>query len=210
MGVRETVAHLPNKAFKRTKTVGCFTPFTILANNFLPLNVALGAQRMPRILLIILIVLSPIALGDESGWDVYLSDHGWATISGIHNEGEPLLASIKSVPKDIWLKHFRVFPNEDDISLQKEIHNFLETNYPRLHKEALDSAGNMHNPKVKALRTPFQEALMASSLVTKINAALKSRCERIVSASYEKFTIRKSNGKPVYSAMVWLSTDKCT
>jgi hypothetical protein len=24
------------------KTVGCFTPFTILANNFLPLNVALG------------------------------------------------------------------------------------------------------------------------------------------------------------------------
>jgi len=26
------------------KTVGCFTPFTILANNFLPLNVALAVQ----------------------------------------------------------------------------------------------------------------------------------------------------------------------
>jgi hypothetical protein len=33
------------------KTVGCFTPFTILANNFLPLNVALyGMSRSVYIL----------------------------------------------------------------------------------------------------------------------------------------------------------------
>ncbi|GEA10366.1 hypothetical protein [Alteromonas sp. KUL49] len=165
---------------------------------------------MSKILLTILFILSPNVMGDELGWDVYLSDHGWATISGIHHEGEPLLTSIKSVPKEVWVKYFRVFPNEDDVTFQKEIHEFLKTNYPQLHNEALNSAGNVHNPKVIALRIPFQEALMASSLVTRINAALESRCERVVSASYEKFTIRKSNGKPVYSAMVWLSTNDCT
>ena len=36
--IRNKTAH---KAFKRTKTVGFFTPLNILANNFLPLNVAL-------------------------------------------------------------------------------------------------------------------------------------------------------------------------
>lgn len=164
---------------------------------------------MSRTLLVIFLTLSPYSLVGELGWNVYLSDHGWATISSIQHEGEPLLVSIKSVPKDIWLKHFRVFPNKKDVYLQREINDFLKVNYPELHNEALNSAGNMHNPKVKALRVPFQEALMASSLVTKINAALKSRCERITSASFEKFRIIKSNGNPVYSAMVWLSTDKC-
>lgn len=84
------------------------------------------------------------------------------------------------------------------------------SNYPELHAEALRSAGNMHNPKVTALREPIKEAKLASSLAKKIGIALASRCERIASTSYEKFTIWKKDGKPTYNAMVWLSTKKCT
>lgn len=77
--------------------------------------------------------------------------------------------------KEVWLRNFRVFPSEKDVLLQAELHNFLILNYPDLIGDALNSAGNMHNPKVTALRAPFQEAIMASSLVTKINILLKSR-----------------------------------
>jgi hypothetical protein len=39
------------------KTVGCFTPFTILANNFLPLNVALGQHGMFIVFLKIIVAV---------------------------------------------------------------------------------------------------------------------------------------------------------
>ena len=165
---------------------------------------------MQRVLLIIIFMYSSFVSSEESGWDVYFSEHEWASISGKHHSGHSLTKAIALVPKDLWLKHFRVFPAEDDVEFQKEVHNFLASNYPILHEQALNSAGNMHNPKVKALRVAFQEAIMSSSLVAKINVLLKSRCEHVTSTSYEKFTIRKNNGQPIYSAMVWLSTEKCT
>jgi hypothetical protein len=165
---------------------------------------------MQRVLLITFLMFSPFVSGDESGWNVYFSEHGWASISGKHHKGHSLSKAIGLVPKEVWLRNFRVFPSEEDASLQAELHNFLALNYSDLLDEALDSAGNMHNPKVTALRVPFQEAILASSLVSKINILLKSRCERITTTSYEKFTIRKNNGKPIYSAMVWLSAEKCT
>lgn len=152
----------------------------------------------------------PFASSEESGWDVYFSDHEWASISGKHHSGHSLSKAIALVPKDLWLKHFRVFPAEEDVEFQEEVHNFLALHYPLLLDQALSSAGNMHNPKVKALRVAFKEAIMSSSFVAKINVLLKSRCEQITSTSYEKFTIRKNNGQPIYSAMVWLSTEKCT
>lgn len=165
---------------------------------------------MPRILLIILFAFTPFVCGEEKGWKVYFSEEGWVSISGKHLSGESLTRTIGLVPDDTWLRYFRVFPSEDDAELQADIHNFLALNYSDLHNEALMSAGNMHNPKVKALGNAFQEAIMASGLVTRINTLLKQRCERITSTSYEKFTIfRKSNGEPIYSAMVWLKTEKC-
>jgi hypothetical protein len=165
---------------------------------------------MLRVLLITIFIYSPFASSEEVGWDVYFSDHEWASISGKHHSGHSLSKAIELVPKELWLKSFRIFPAEEDVEFQKEVHNFLAINYPQLHEQALNSAGNMHNPKVKALRGAFQQAIMSSSLVAKINTLLKSRCERVTSTSYEKFTIIKNNGQPIYSAMVWLSTEKCT
>lgn len=69
------------------------------------------------------------------------------------------------VPSKTWLKYFRTFPSRDDAELQSEFREFLMAKYPKPHKEAVASAGNMHNPKIVALRPAFQEALMASSLV---------------------------------------------
>jgi hypothetical protein len=160
--------------------------------------------------LLLSLFCSPVLFGESGSWSTYISEHGWATVSDTHQGEHSLSEAIALVPDDIWLKHFRIFPSRDDVKLQKELHDFLTSKYPVLHNEALASAGNMHNPKVISLRSAFQEALMASSLVKRINTSIKSRCERITSASFEKFTIRKNDNQPTYSAMVWLSTEQCT
>lgn len=165
---------------------------------------------MKIIAIILGILCSPhlFAVGDS--WSVYFSESDWATVSDSPQGEYSLSDAIAHIPKEVWLRSFRIFPEKDDIELQKELHDFLELKYPGLHKEALASAGNMHNPKVVVLREAFEEALMASSMVKRINVLLQSRCERITSASFEKFTIRKNKGQPTYNAMVWLSTEKCT
>ena len=165
---------------------------------------------MRNIVAISLFSVSCFALASDSGWDVSIHDDEWATLYDTHQGKLSLNQAVDSVPKGIWLRNFRIFLSGDDLVVQNELHEFLSSNYPELHTEASSSAGNMHNPKVTALREPIKEAILASSLVKKIETALASRCERIASASYEKFTIWKKDGKPTYSAMVWLSTEKCT
>ncbi|MBY6189324.1 hypothetical protein KUV22_02735 [Microbulbifer agarilyticus] len=166
--------------------------------------------HMRIFVLLLSVIFSPALFGESTGWSTYISEHGWATVSDTREGKGSLSEAIALVPDDVWLKHFRTFPSVGDVTIQNELHDFLASKYPELHNEALASAGNMHNPKVVALRVAFQEALMFTSLVTRINASLKSRCERITSASFEKFTIRNSGNQPTYSAMVWLSTKKCT
>lgn len=161
--------------------------------------------------LILSLLASPALLGESASWSIYISEHGWASISDTHDGEHSLSEAIAFVPNEIWLKYFKIFPSRDDVELQTELRDFLITKYPRLHSEALSSAGKMHNPKVVALRAAFQEALISTSMVKRINELLlQSRCERITSASFEKFTIRKNEGQPTYNAMVWLSTEKCT
>ena len=165
---------------------------------------------MRTIAVILILSASCFALASDSGWDVSIHDDEWATLYDTHQGKHSLIEAVESVPREIWLRNFRVFLSETDLELQKELHEFFSTHYPELHAEALSSAGNMHNPKVTALRESIKEAILASSLAKDISNALASRCERIVETSYEKFMIWKKNGKPTYSAMVWLSTEKCT
>lgn len=165
---------------------------------------------MKNIVAFLIISASCFAVASDSGWDVSIYDNEWATLYDIHQGRLSLNKAVDSIPKRIWLRNFRVFLSESDLVLQKEIHEFLSSNYPELYAAALNSSGNMHNPRVTALREPIKEAILASSLAKEISAALASRCERIASTSYEKFMIWKKDGKPTYSAMVWLSTEKCT
>ena len=165
---------------------------------------------MKSIASIFLFSVSSFVFASDSGWNVSIYDEEWATLYDTHQGRLSLREAIDSVPKNIWLKNFRIFLSEDYPLLRRELHEFLSLNYPDLHNEALSSSGNMHNPKVIAIREPVKKAILASSFAKKIGDALASRCERIASASYEKFIIQKNDGKPTYSAMVWLSTEKCT
>ena len=149
---------------------------------------------MRNVVAILLLSLSYFALASDSGWDVSIHDDEWATLFDTHQGKFSLNQAVDSVPKGIWLRNFRVFLSEDDLVLQKELHDFLSSKYPVLHTEAVSSAGNMHNPKVTALREPIKEVILASSLANEIRIALASRCERITSTSYEKFTIWKKMG----------------
>lgn len=45
-----------------------------------------------------------------------------------------------------------------DETFQKELFSALEKKSPRELREALKSAGNMHNPKMYQLQSPFQKA----------------------------------------------------
>ena len=165
---------------------------------------------MRNTIAILILSVSSLALGSDSGWDVSTHDNEWATLYDTHQGKLSLSEAVGSVPKGIWLRNFRIFLSANDLVLQKELHEFLSSNYPDLHAAALSSVGNMHNPKMIALREPFKEAILGSKLAKEISMALASRCERIVSTSYEKFTIWKKDGKVTYSAMVWFSTEVCT
>lgn len=165
---------------------------------------------MRNLLFIISLIVSSNSLGEEAIWEVYISENGWASISDTHKGQATLSEAIASIPEELWLRHFRVFPTEANAKLQKEIDDYLLNNHPETHAQALESAGNMHNPKIVALREPFKEAILASSLVKQINGALAKRCERISATSFEKLNVRKKEGRPIYGAMVWLSTEQCT
>lgn len=146
---------------------------------------------MRNIVIVLILTVSNFVFASDSGWDVSIHNNEWATMFDTHQGDLSLTEAVNSVPKGIWLRNFRVFLSEDDHVLQKELHEFLNSNYPELHAEALSSAGNMHNPKVISLREPIKQAILALSLAKKIGAALTLRCERIASTSYEKFMIRK-------------------
>ena len=165
---------------------------------------------MKVIAIILFFSFSNFVFASDSGWNVSVHDEEWATLYETPQGELSLSEAVDAVPKGIWLRNFRIFLSEDHPLLQRELHEFLSSNYPDLHNEALSSSGNMHNPKVIEIREPVREAILASTFAKKIGNALASRCERIASASYEKLIIQKNNDTPIYSAMVWLSTEKCT
>jgi hypothetical protein len=160
--------------------------------------------------LFILLSVSINAYSENWGWKSYVRDDQSASILETKDGTYSLSEAIASVHQDVWLKYFRVFASNRHPEFQREIHEYLALNYPIEHQEALASAGNMHNPKVTALRDAFEEAILASSLVGAINSDLEQRCERITSVSYEKFMISGGEEQPEYLALIWLSTDKCT
>ncbi|WMS89026.1 hypothetical protein [Pleionea litopenaei] len=92
-------------------------------------------------------------------------------------------------------------------SLQVEVQGYLSEHYPNELKAAYTSAGNMHNPKVKPLRKPFQEALLNCSYIKSIAKVLRDHNYEVVGVSTEKFML--INGKH-FDAMVWLEIEQLT
>ncbi len=160
---------------------------------------------------ILLMFYASISYSSETTWEVSIRDDGTAVILESRNEGfDSLEEAVLSIPKDAWISDVRVSALLEKVSFQEELHTYMMVNHPTILKEALGSAGNMHNPKVIKLHEAFRKSILYSKYVKELNSALSARCEEISGASFEKFEIYKPKSKPVYTAMIWLSTERCT
>ena len=95
---------------------------------------------------------------------------------------------------------------DHDALAQEEVMGYLRQHYPKELKAAMESAGNMHNPKVMPLRRPFEEALLSTTFVKKLQADLVKIGYAVSGASTEKFTLIKQTKS--FSAATWLMTKK--
>lgn len=138
----------------------------------------------------VLLILFSQALSAESLlWQVKLNDDGAAVILASADGFVTLRAALDSIPKDTWIKHVRLSALSENSAFQSELHTYMQQHYPEELTQALASKGNMHNPKVVALRKAFSEAVLNSEFVESVNADFSGRCERITSVSFEKFMI---------------------
>jgi hypothetical protein len=94
-----------------------------------------------------------------------------------------------------------------DETFQKEVFEQLEKIAPELLAAATRSAGNMHNPKMTALRADFARAVMGTPTVTAFATALAAHGMKISRPSFEKLELHKKDQGHVFSCALWLSTE---
>lgn len=162
------------------------------------------------IAIILTMVSSQVLYAYEVKWQVSRPNNGAVDILGGGQGQDSLKEAITSVAKDVRINQIRLFLSSENDLMQTEIHAYLAQHYPEQLKAALASAGNMHNPKVVALRNAFRESVFASKYIAEINAKLKARCEQVTEVSFEKFHIKTKQAAPKYSAMLWLTVATCS
>ncbi len=91
-----------------------------------------------------------------------------------------------------------------DDAFQNEILSELRLRSLNLLNDALKSAGNMHNPKMRALYSPFAKAVLHTATVKRINEELGPFGLKIVEASPEKLTIIERKGVKYLDAILYL------
>ncbi|SHJ12192.1 hypothetical protein SAMN02745181_1233 [Rubritalea squalenifaciens DSM 18772] len=92
----------------------------------------------------------------------------------------------------------------DEVALQ------FQKDYPKLWKEAQNSSGNMHNPKILPLANKFSEVLLKTATVQRLNKMASDSGYTISGAEYEKFHFEKEDGKQKVFAIIWLTITKQT
>lgn len=97
-----------------------------------------------------------------------------------------------------------------EAAFQKELLAAFEQGWPREMKEARNSAGNMHNPKMVQLRTHLSEAVLATPTVREMNAALQPYGLKICRASAEEFMFLKPKNETDrrLNGSLWLTVAK--
>lgn len=90
---------------------------------------------------------------------------------------------------------------------QKELFAILKRLEPDVWNEAESSAGNLHNPKMVALRPVFEKAVLETEIVKKIAAEIEPHGLSVTEVSYEKlfFSDPDEDGVRKLSAFVWLA-----
>lgn len=151
---------------------------------------------------------SQVTVAEPLKWQTSFTDHE-AVIFASSTGVDSLKDVIAAVPKSVWIRSVQVSPLAQFDGLQHELQTYLQRHYPQMLADALASAGNIHNPKVVALRQGFKEAVLASGFVKQINSHFSVRCESITSVDIEKFFITTQSSTLQFEAMVWLKTEQC-
>ena len=96
-----------------------------------------------------------------------------------------------------------------DETLQHEVFAGLKRNSPQELGEALESAGNMHNPKMRQLWKPFEKAFLATPTIADLNASL-GHYGLTSKPLMEKFELRKTAEEPAprFHGFLWLVVRK--
>ena len=81
-------------------------------------------------------------------------------------------------------------------TFQQELFAGLERDAPRELKEARESSGNMHNPKMHQLWKPFEKAFLATPTIKSLSASLAAHGLTISRVEREKFELRNTIADP--------------
>ena len=95
-----------------------------------------------------------------------------------------------------------------DAVFQKEIFTELRLNSFNELNAALQSSGNIHNPKIRALYDHFARAVLQTATVNRINTELEPFGLRIFETYPEKLTIIEMNGAKNFDAILYLSVGR--
>lgn len=91
-----------------------------------------------------------------------------------------------------------------DRELQRDLMASFKKVAPRKLDAALKSAGNLHNPRINALRPHFEEALLGTSFATRLNQKLGPLGIKLEGVEIEKFYFERAKGEVCFHAFVWL------
>lgn len=130
-------------------------------------------------------------------------DVGHATFDGALKE----LSASGRIRRLDGINGFELFSEEN---FQTELFSGLERDAPRELKGAMESAGNMHNPKMHQLRKLFERTLLGTPTITKLNASLAAYGLTISQLSCEKFELRRpnENSNHRFYGSLWLTVTR--
>ena len=125
---------------------------------------------------------------------------------------ENLNSVLRSLPptKKLGGINLRRLVKIESENIQKDIMYYLKKEHPAQLEEAVHSAGNMHNPKIKAIRNPLKHAVLNSGYIKEINIMLNNICYTIEGISFEKLFIIKSGNVIKFDALTWLTVKQLT
>lgn len=143
----------------------------------------------------------------QAGWDVSRTSAResdglpaqvvFVWIPGPRAEYPTMASALQDVADDGKLHQLRLLSVShllSDENFQKEIFQQLEVIAPKELKEALESAGNMHNPKMNLLLPSFEKAVLATPTVLRFKEDLARHRLEIARVSCEKFSFASSEG----------------
>lgn len=124
---------------------------------------------------------------------------------------DTLQEMLKALPEGIPVTGLRIGYrlHDHEASMKPEILTYLQIHYPEKLRAALASAGNLHNPRVKALHGSFDEAVLETSYIRGIRQMLGDHGFCVREALTEKFSINTKADPPGFGGLIWLAFEAC-